>query len=202
VGFATRFHGTKPRSATPSSPQISAINHEGDQGMMIVMTTWRDSAIMLGLAAVFGAVGGLVGQLMAMQQATAVSMASDPHKPDFGSTRWIANLLVGVLVGAAAAVTALYLLAPITNSTGTYDVIRLVASSLVVGTAGTAFITAAQMRLSAAVSDLKLDAMGAKMETMEMKVKMETMKCELAARSHEAPASGQTARRPSSSACA
>ena len=146
---------------------------------MIEMLTLRDYVTMLGLAAVFGALGGLVGQLMARQQAMMMQQAMMPSMPPKGG---VANLLVGTLVGAAAAVIALYFLAPITTQANAYDFIRLVASSLVVGTAGSTFITAAQMQLLMAVKEQKIQTMEAKMQTMELEAKMQTMEGEMAAK--------------------
>jgi hypothetical protein len=69
-------------------------------------------------------------------------------------------------------VIALYFLAPITTTvtqqpdgssvtTRNYDIIKLVALSLVVGTAGTTFIAAAQARILAAVNEQKVQTMEA-----------------------------------------
>jgi hypothetical protein len=133
---------------------------------MIPMLTMSDFVTMLVLAAVLGAVGGLVGQLMAMLQLTPVPTSwTALFTPPTG---WIAN----PLVGAAAAVIALYFLAPITTivtqqpdgssvTTQSYDIIKLVALSLVVGTAGTTFIAAAQARILAAVNEQKVQTMEA-----------------------------------------
>ena len=115
---------------------------------MIEMLTLRDYVTMLSLAAVFGAVGGLVAQLMAKQQAMMLNMPPRGGGAD-------------LLVGAAAAVIALYFLAPITTRANAYDIIRLVASSLVVGTAGSTFITAALMQRLMAVKEQKIQTMEA-----------------------------------------
>jgi hypothetical protein len=145
--------------------RISAINHRRNQGM-IPMVTLSDFVTMLVVAAVLGGVGGLVGQLMATLQLTPVPTSWPAlFTPPLG---WIAN----PLVGAAAAVIALYFLAPITTTqtvqsdgsivtTQTYDIIKLVALSLVVGTAGTTFIAAAQARILAAVNEQKVQTMEA-----------------------------------------
>jgi hypothetical protein len=133
---------------------------------MIPMETMSDVVRMLVVAGILGAVGGLISQLMSTLQLSPVpTTRAALFTPLIG---WIAN----PLVGAAAAVIALYFLAPITTTvtkeangtsvtTQEYDLIKLVALSLVVGTAGTAFITAAQARIIAAVNEQKVETMEA-----------------------------------------
>ena len=133
---------------------------------MIPMVSSSDFVTMLVVAAVCGAVGGVVGQLMAMLQLNPVPTSwTGLFTPPLG---WIAN----PVVGAVAAVIALYFLAPITTTvtqqpdgasvtTHSYDLIKLVALSLVVGTAGTTFIAAAQARILAAVNEQKVQTMEA-----------------------------------------
>jgi hypothetical protein len=119
---------------------------------MIPMLTMSDFVTMLVLAAVLGAVGGLVGQLMAMLQLTPVPTSwTALFTPPIG---WIANPVVG-----AATVTQ----RPDGSSVTTqnYDIIKLVALSLVVGTAGTTFIAAAQARILAAVNEQKVQTIEA-----------------------------------------
>ncbi|MFB2556772.1 hypothetical protein [Herbiconiux liangxiaofengii] len=110
-------------------------------------------ALLLGLAAMFGAFGGLVYELLL----TVNRRTGSIELPTALGKRHIdLGVFASVIVGAVAAVAALWVFPPdmkitvdaagksITSTT--YDVIKLAGLSLIVGSAGGTFLAALQSR--------------------------------------------------------
>ena len=112
---------------------------------------------MLVIAAVFGAVGGFVGDLLVIRK-SGQGQLEQPHyvgrRKRFFDLGWGAN----VFVGAVAAVAVLWVLSPTSQSTNaasvttnSYDLVKLVAVSLIVGTSGASMLKALQDRALALI---------------------------------------------------
>jgi len=127
------------------------------RGIVIDLVTTRDYVWMLVVAAVLGAVGGFAGDLLVIRK-SGQGQIELPHpagqRKRFFDLGWGAN----VIVGAVAAVAVLWVLSPMNESTNaagltakSYDLVKLVAVSLIVGTAGASMLKALQDRAQALV---------------------------------------------------
>jgi hypothetical protein len=131
--------------------------------------------VMLLVAASLGAVGGLVHECLHKDRSTEERLG------------WFA----GPLVGAAAALAVLYFFPPqiptvevagdgTRTTTYVYDLVKLVALSLIAGSAGGTLLTAMQARVLAQVNEQKVQTADQKVRAVEaekdtMKVKLEQM---------------------------
>lgn len=124
---------------------------------MIDLVATRDYVWMLVIAAVFGALGGFAGDLLIIRK-SGQGQLERPH--DAGQNKRFFDLGWGanVVVGAVAAVAVLWVLSPTSESTNaagvttkSYDLVKLVAISLIVGTLGASMLKALQDRALALI---------------------------------------------------
>ena len=147
---------------------------------MITLAGTFDYVTMLGLTLLFGSLGGFVGELLQTRSVAAEVARGGGGSDDtevgaiqlpklIGSRLFDLGVVASVLVGAGAALAALYFFPPAVNitvqaSTGQattstqYDIVKLVALALLIGTAGPSFLTSMQSRVQAAVSENKAQA--------------------------------------------
>ena len=135
---------------------------------MIALPHTVDYVVMMLIAAGAGAIGGLGAELL-LKRSESTGTIEIPHKLK-GTNLFALGAPSSVLVGAIAAVAVLYFFPPvvetITPSTGAkaaettreYNLVKLVALALIVGSAGPAFLASAQSRLASALSAQKVDA--------------------------------------------
>lgn len=122
------------------------------------------------IAAVGGAIGGLVYDLMLTRQGDAGLLELLSKQTSRGKKRSYVDVgfLASMLVGAVAAVGFLYFMTPEVNTvinkgkpveTREYDPFKLIAAALIVGSGGSAFITGMQQRLLKLVAQTNLDTL-------------------------------------------
>lgn len=110
-----------------------------------------------GIAALLGAIGGIVAELMLRGQAGQL------EKPRGHLVRfWDLGFWANIVIGAAAAVGFLLFLEPSTVGTGAkahqvYQAEVLISTSLIVGTVGGAILSAMAERVKAAISGKKVE---------------------------------------------
>lgn len=114
-----------------------------------------DYAWLLALVAALGAVGGLAAELL-QSRSGAIEM---PHRGRGHHKDW--GVWASVLIGSVAAVASLWFVPPTTESTvevdgkvvtkETFDLFKVVGLALIVGSAGSSFLTALQARALAQV---------------------------------------------------
>lgn len=117
----------------------------------------NDYALMLGTAALCGAIGGLVFELLQGRNGNdgQVERPGRSKNSSFYDLGWIAS----VVVGAVAAVAVLYFFPPVLNvgpdgeTTLQYDFVKLVALSLITGSAGGSVMKALQSRVLASLEE-------------------------------------------------
>lgn len=131
---------------------------------MIDLSGVSDYVTVIALAAIAGLVGGLVADLLLVRGKRSGVIEFPQRLPggmfDLGT-------LATLIVGAVAAVAAMYLFPPQTVTVqaadGTsatvirYDVVKLLALSLIIGSAGSAFLAAAQARVVAAAKEQQVE---------------------------------------------
>lgn len=115
---------------------------------------------LFGLAGLMGALGGLAYELMQRRRGQTGliewphAVAKSPYK-DWG-------VIANIVIGAIAAVAALWVFPPSTKTVITagnsvtssdYDVVKVVGLSLIIGSAGSSFLSALQSRALALVKD-------------------------------------------------
>lgn len=147
---------------------------------MVPLTATGDYVAMLLIAGIFGSIGGLAFELVQVRQAAAAGPAATaggaagtasgaielPHRIVSKERLYDVGFFASLVIGAVAAVGALYFFPPqvsiaVTGTDGTtktttqYDVVRLVALALIVGSAGPSFLTQMQSRIQAALSEKK-----------------------------------------------
>jgi hypothetical protein len=127
---------------------------------MITLNEITDYWMMLAIAAVFGAVGGFVYELLQTrdgQETGAVESVGRKVSGRFFDLGWLAS----AVIGAGAAVAILYFFPPTITiqegeaTTTQYDLVSLVALSLIVGSAGRGIWDAVQQRVTAALNEQK-----------------------------------------------
>lgn len=129
---------------------------------MIELTNDSDYVYMVLIAAAVGAIGGLGAELL-LQRADNTGTVEIPRR--LKGTRFVdLGFPASLILGAIAAVAILYFFPPVTEkiiagSTGAppqttqeYDLVKLVALSLIVGSAGPAFLSTAQSRVRSALN--------------------------------------------------
>jgi hypothetical protein len=120
--------------------------------------TW-DYVGLFALAAVLGAIGGVAYELLLARRGQT-GMIERPH-PAQKARYYDLGVFANVIVGAIAALAALWVFPPevkttITDagktvSTTEYDIIKVVGLSLIIGSAGSSFLSAMQARALALV---------------------------------------------------
>jgi hypothetical protein len=147
--------------------------------MIALSSTWRE-VVMLLVAGGVGLLGGVGAWLLEMKLTASSPTAGKPTSS--GAAGFILNAGTAIFLGGVAAVAATYFFQPIKEVENSkhelvryYELLRLVPLSLLVGTAGTAFLQAMQTR---ALSTLN----AARAETTQA-----TAKAELASVGDEAP---------------
>lgn len=122
---------------------------------MIELTTTWDTVIMLLIAAGVGLIGGIGGGLLEMRRpSTADSNSTSNSNSGYSAKMFVSS----VILGGIAAVAILYFFPPQetvtvtvgseTTTTTEYDLTKLVALALIVGSAGAGFLLALQKRTS------------------------------------------------------
>jgi hypothetical protein len=116
---------------------------------------------MFAAAIISGAIGGLIFELMPGNADTHIGLLKIPGGSTGGKTIDL-GFLSNVLLGAVAAVAILYFFPPetqtitvekgISQTSYSYDLIKLVALSLIVGSAGPSFLSSIQGRLAGALN--------------------------------------------------
>lgn len=151
---------------------------------MVPLIAMSDYVTMLILAGAFGSLGGIAFELLQVRQAAAAVAAAPapaagvtaetgaiqlPH-PLTGKERlYDLGVLASLFIGGVAAISALYFFPPqvtiqVTGADGSvktltqYDVVKLVALALIVGSAGPSLLTSMQSRVQAALSERKAEA--------------------------------------------
>jgi hypothetical protein len=134
-------------------------------GVVVELVNDLDYVYMLLVGAAVGAVGGLGAELLLKRAGNTGTMAM-PHRLK-GTNLVEIGFPASVIVGAIAAVAVLYFFPPVIEkvasgvngaaptTTNEYDVAKLVPLSLIVGSAGPAFLATAQSRLMSALNAQK-----------------------------------------------
>jgi hypothetical protein len=127
---------------------------------MIELKGALDYIGLFALASVLGGVGGLAFELMQTRRGQT-GWVESPHRVDRGRYHdW--GVVANLIIGAIAAVAALWLFPPIakttvaaghTTTTTEYDIIKVVGLSLIIGSAGSSVLAALQARALALVKD-------------------------------------------------
>jgi hypothetical protein len=128
---------------------------------MIDLNGTSDYILLFALATALGGIGGLVYELL-LSRRGQVGMIEVPHTVQGG--RFIdLGVWASVIIGAIAAVAALWIFPPDvktvvdaagkSSTTTEYDIVRVVALSLIIGSAGSSFLSALQARALALVKD-------------------------------------------------
>jgi hypothetical protein len=134
-------------------------------GDVIGLTHTIDYIIMLLVAAGLGAIGGLGAELLLKRgdNTGTIQLPSRLRGTDLVELGFPAS----VIIGAIAALAILYFFPPVSQTvtpginggaaktTNQYDLVKLVALSLIVGSAGPAFLSTAQSRLMSALNAQK-----------------------------------------------
>lgn len=134
---------------------------------MIQLNGVWDYVSMLLLAAVMGAVGGVVWELIQNRRRNTGTIELWGKLP--GSRLFDLGGAASVIIGAVAAVIILLFFPPevriaveaadgTSRTTTHYEIVKLISLSLLAGSAGSTFITAAQARIMAALSEQKAQA--------------------------------------------
>jgi hypothetical protein len=136
---------------------------------MIALNHTGDYIVMLLIAAGIGAIGGLGAELL-IKRSESTGTIELPHR--LKESQLVAlGLPASLIVGAIAAVAALYFFSPVTETvvpaasvattstvTHQYSLAKLVPLALIVGSAGPAFLASAQSRLVSALNAQRVDA--------------------------------------------
>jgi hypothetical protein len=143
---------------------LPAISPKGSDAMQ-ELASISDYFWMLTAAAVAGAIGGIGFELMPTGSRGRMGAIETPHRlPD--SPYFDLGIFANLLLGAITAVAVLYFFPPETrtivqDATGasqihmSYDLVKLVALSLIVGSAGPSFLSSIQGRLAGALNKQK-----------------------------------------------
>jgi hypothetical protein len=147
---------------------------------MIELSSTGDTIVMLLVAGGVGLIGGLGAALIEWktragstptspsQTTTMAALAAPPSATAGGVGKGLLNVLACVVLGGIAAVAVLYFFAPVTEvvsvdesgksvTTTSYDLIKLVALSLIVGSAGTVFLQSLQARMLNLANEQRAD---------------------------------------------
>jgi len=143
----------------------------GDQNLrtegraMIQLEDGADFALLFTLAAIFGAIGGFVYDLLQTRSGGDTGAIELPTALSSRYHDW--GVFASVIVGAVAAVAAIWLFPPlervttsaegITSTVKEYGYDRLIPLSLIIGSAGSSFLTAFQAKALALVKKAEAD---------------------------------------------
>lgn len=125
-------------------------------GSMITLDENIQYWTMLAIVAGFGGFGGLVYDLLQIRSGNSGMLETLGRREK--NRYFDLGTIASILIGAAAAIAVLYILPPtITieeggNATTQYDLVAVIALSVIVGSAGPSFLEMAQQRIKAAVS--------------------------------------------------
>jgi|SRR3954470_481408 hypothetical protein len=134
---------------------------------MIELNQTADYIYMILVAAGLGAIGGLGAELL-LKRGEDTGTLEIPGRLK-GTRFFDIGFPASLIIGAIAAVAILYFFPPVVEkitagvggaapkTTHEYDVVKLVALSLIVGSAGPAFLATAQSRLMSALNAQKAD---------------------------------------------
>ncbi len=134
---------------------------------MVELTHTVDYIYMLLIAGGLGAIGGLAAELL-LKRSDNTGTLQLPSRLK-GTHLIELGFPASLIIGAIAAVAILYFFPPVTGTlmpgtngapattTQDYDLVKLVALSLIVGSAGPAFLSTAQSRLASALNAQKVD---------------------------------------------
>jgi len=130
---------------------------------MITLESTADFLIVFALAAVAGLIGGLAAELLLSRDGETGTFELPSRKGALFDLGGFAPVLVGAVVGVAILIVFPPETTIVTNAaTGTstafraYDTVRLVATSLVAGSAGGSVLSALQARVTAAVNESRV----------------------------------------------
>ena len=149
---------------------------------MVPLASTADYVTMLLIAGLFGSVGGFAFELLQVRQAsaavatatvgaaagTATGAIQLPHRLVGKERLYDLGFFASLVIGAVAAVAVLYFFPPqvsisvnaadgTAKTTTEYDVIKLVALALIVGSAGPSFLTQMQSKIQAALSEKRAE---------------------------------------------
>jgi hypothetical protein len=128
---------------------------------MVTLDTAFDYAWMFLVAATLGAIGGLAYELLLVRRGDTGSLELPRRKGD--NRFYDLGFFASMLLGAVAAVAVSYFFTPevqvVENSEPVtkWEIAKLVPLSLLVGSAGGAFLSAMQARVLATVNETKLE---------------------------------------------
>lgn len=137
---------------------------------MIDLGGLKDYVWLMVLSAVVGMIGGLVGELM-ISRRSGSGQLEVPHKADRGRF-WDLGFFAGMIVGAGAAVAVMLFLPPSETvvregaEATSYNLIRIVGQSLIVGSAGTSFMRALRDKMGKVVADTKLETVKGQLDEL------------------------------------
>lgn len=127
---------------------------------MLALDSLADHGVFIGIAVVGGAFGGVVYELLLQRGKRTGALAIPRRHAGYFDLGWGASVVIGI----AAALVVLYLLAPINERTEAentvtrmYDLIKLIALSVIAGSAGPSMIGALQARVIAALEAQRAD---------------------------------------------
>lgn len=130
---------------------------------MITLTTPSDYVFVFLLTAIAGLIGGLAAELLLSRDGETGTFELPARKEALFDLGGFAPLLIGAVVGVAILIVFPPETTIVTNATdGTttsfrgYDTVRLVATSLVAGSAGGSVLSALQARVTAAVNESRV----------------------------------------------
>lgn len=136
---------------------------------MIDLNDTVDYVYMLLIAAGLGAIGGLGAELLLKRGDNTGTLLLPSRLTGSQGQLLEIGFPSSLIIGAIAAVAILYFFPPVVatvaagknggapTTTHQYDVVKLVALSLIVGSAGPAFLSTAQSRLTSALTAQKLE---------------------------------------------
>lgn len=126
---------------------------------MVELKGFLDYVLLFSMAALLGGIGGLGFELMQTRRGQT-GLVERPHRPQAGNyTDW--GVVANIIIGAIAAVAVLWVFPPEDKTTVTadgkttittqFDIVKLVGLSLIVGSAGSSFLSALQAKALARV---------------------------------------------------
>ena len=129
---------------------------------MITLVEDMDYVYMILIAAGIGGIGGLAAELL-LKRADETGTIELPGR--LKDSRYVdIGFPASIILGAVAAVAILYFFPPVVDrirggkTVTEYDLVKLVALSVIVGSAGPAFLTASQSRVMSAINLQKAES--------------------------------------------
>ncbi len=131
---------------------------------MLTLETTGDYLLMVLIAAVGGLVGGLAAELLLSRDGQTGAFELPGRRTGLFDLGGFATLVVGAVAGVAILLvlpaTATVVTTAADGSTTTaasFDLVRLVATTLVAGSAGGSVLTALQSRVTAAINEARVE---------------------------------------------